>query len=315
VAADRLAAAGRDAPASAVAAPAAAGPSAADQLARWLLLAVIADLVVTRFAVRLAIFIPKGEPWATAGALLGRLGAAVDALVPLLGLLLLAALLVRAGRSGDRLLGASLVAVALVAAAGLALVFLPPVPLLAVGPDLAVVAVALAAGLRALGAQGIPLLARGGVALLALAIGLAAASRLGGGIAASVAGEVAFLLGAALSGAAGLSAARRGRVGLAAPALGAALAVGSLGMAAAAPLMWASLAIWSTGLGSSLPALAIAPALGLAVAGLPGLALSRPRLAVGTATVLAAGYDLAASGLLLAGLLGLLVASGTEADE
>ncbi|MEX1173109.1 MAG: hypothetical protein WEG56_10920, partial [Chloroflexota bacterium] len=71
---------------------------AAAWLTRWLLVAVAADLLVTRFVVRLAIFIPKGEPWAAISAWLGRVGAMVDTLVPILAVLVLASMLSAAGR-------------------------------------------------------------------------------------------------------------------------------------------------------------------------------------------------------------------------
>jgi hypothetical protein len=189
------------------------------------------------------------------------------------------------------------------------------------------VAIALLTGIRAARRLSVPALARAGLASLALAVGLAAVARLvdgpaagpalapADGLAIGQAGQVAFLGGAAAVGIAGLVAGRRGRGDLVPAGLGVLLAAGILGFAARAPLMWGALAIWSSGLTGGVPAVLVAPALGLAVAGLPLLLRSRPRASVGTAIVLAAGYDLAASGLLLAGLLGLVVASDTEAHE
>jgi hypothetical protein len=293
-----------------------AEPAIVDRLAAWLLGAVALDLVLTRFVVRLAMFIPKGEPWATASAAVGRVGAAVDALVPIVGLLLLAALLVRAGRFGSRAERAVLVGIGVVAAGGLALVVVPPTPGVVLGLDVLVALIAAAAGIRLIGGPGLPRLASAGVAALAAAVALAACARavgavVGGpaGLAVDALGQLAFVLGAAVTGLAGVASVRwsgfaRRRLAVAG------VAAGILVLAAGdrAPLMWGALAIWSVGLAGAVPTVPVALALGLAVAGLPILHRWAPPAAVGASIVLLAGYGLAASGLVLAGLLGLVVA-------
>ncbi len=299
---------------------------AVDRLARWLLVAVGFDLIVTRFVVRLAIFIPKGEPWATASAILGRIGAATDALVPIVGLLLLGALLLRAGRLGDRAEQTILVLIAAIAVGGLALVRLPPTPLVALGLDLLVAVVAVGAALRIGRDVHAPRVARLGIVSLAAAIALAALGRMVDlaavvaapegaspsgtpGIAIGALGQLAFVAGAALVGLAGVA----GLVSPGAPrrglAIGLAAALVVLALGLRAPAIWGALAIWSVGLAGIVPVPAIALAIGLAVAGLPALHRRTPASAIGASIVLLAGYGLAASGLALAGLLGLVVAS------
>ena len=73
--------------------------------------------------------------------------------------------------------------------------------------------------------------------------------------------------------------------------------------------------IWSIGLAGAVPAPFVAVALGLAVAGLPVLHRRVPALAVGASLVLVSGYDLAASGLVLAGLLGLIVVGSMPSPD
>ncbi|MDO8484270.1 MAG: hypothetical protein Q7S35_04930 [Candidatus Limnocylindrales bacterium] len=302
------------------------GRETVDRLARWLLAAVAVDLIFTRFVVRLAIFIPKGEPWATAGAVLGRVGAATDALVAIVGLLLLGALLVRAGRLGRGADRAILVALSVVAAGGLALVYLPPSPAISIVLDLLVAAVALAAGIRVGREGGTPVVARIGLVSLALALALAPLGRLvdlagllagatdgrseaAAGLAIGALGQLAFVLGAAFVGLGGVVSRRpfdRSSHRIAVLGLVAALVVLSAG--ARAPAMWGALAIWSVGLGGTVPTAAVALALGLAVAGLPMLYRRAPALAIGASIVLLSGYGLAASGLVLAGLLGVVLA-------
>ena len=145
-------------------------------MARLLLVAVTLDLIVTRFLVRLAIFIPKGEPLATLSAAVGRLGAATDAAVPLVGLLLLGSLLVRVGRIGRRREALTLVALAVVAAGGLALIHFPPRPAIMLLLDSLVVAIAVETALRVRDAPG-PVVARVGFVALAAAIAFAAIGR------------------------------------------------------------------------------------------------------------------------------------------
>jgi hypothetical protein len=302
--------------------PAALEGETVDRLARWLLLAVAFDLVLTRFVVRLAMFVPKGEPWASLGAVLGRVGAAADALVPIVGVLLLGALLLRSGRVGGRLEPAILVGIGAVAAGGLALVVLPPTPIGVLALDALVACLALAAGVRLLRVGGgVPRIALAGLASLAAALGLAAGARIVGaeaggeaGLAVDALGQLAFVVGAALVGVAGAADVRRSTVG--APrvrarrlaAAGGLVALVVLAGGAGAPLMWGSLAIWSVGLTAVVPTPLVALAAGLAVAGLPGLHGRAPAAAIGASVVLLAGYGLAASGLVLAGLLGLVVA-------
>ncbi len=296
---------------------------AIDGVARLLLVAVALDLIVTRFVVRLAIFVPKGEPFASASAVLGRIGAATDAFVPIVGILLLAALLVRAGRVGDRLDRAMLVAVAVIAVAGIGLVAYPPTPIVAVVLDLLLVAVAVAAALQVCRAVQTPRFARLGILSLAAAIALAALGRMADlgaidsvppGIAIGALGQVAFVAGTALVGLAGVvdlvppRAPRRGLV-----ALGFVMALLVLTFGLRAPATWGALAVWSVGLTGLVPVSATALAIGLAAAGLPALHRRAPASAIGASIVVLAGYGLAASGLALAGLLGLLVVRGDQA--
>lgn len=295
------------------------------RLLRWLLVAVGLDLLLTRFLVRMAIFVPKGEPWSTLAAGLGRVGAAADAIVPIVGVLLLMALLARAGRSGGALERATLVGLALVAAGGFALLAFPPTPPVAVALEGLVVAVALGSVWLVAPSRGMRVLARAGfgslaasVALAAVARALTAAAQVGAPEAAppgglvpvlAAAGETAFVIGAALVGLAGV------RVGLALGSGGrrwhiVGVVVGLVIVLAAgrSPAMWGALEIWSIGLTGVVPPIVLAMALGLATAGLPILARRTPEVAIGIAIVLLAGFGLAASGLVLAGLLGLVVA-------
>jgi hypothetical protein len=131
------------------------------------------------------------------------------------------------------------------------------------------------------------------------------------GIAIGALGQLAFVAGTVLVGLAGMAALvssgapRRGPVAL---GLAAALVVLALGLGA--PAIWGALAIWSVGLAGLVSVPAMALAIGLAVAGLPALHRRAPASSIGTSIVLLAGYGLAASGLALAGLLGLLIARG-----
>ena len=309
-----------------------ADSEAIDWLARLLLVAVALDLIVTRFIVRLAIFVPKGEPLATLSAALGRIGAATDAFVPLAGLLLLGALLVRVGRTGRRRDAVSLVALAVVAAGGFALIHVPAPPPILLVLTLLVVVIALESSIRARDARG-PVVARVGFVALAAAIAIAAIGRAvdlfsviagwsqyepGGAIAlaSNAVGQVAFVCGAALVGLGGVVGLRRrdqARGRLAALGLASTLVV--LVAAAQAPAIWGALVIWSIGLAGAVPAPVVAVALGLAVAGLPVLHGRAPSLAIGASLVVLSGYDLAASGLVLTGLLGLVVAGSTERSD
>ncbi len=301
-------------------------------LARLLLVAVALDLIVTRFVVRLAIFVPKAEPLAQLSATLGRIGAATDAFVPLAGLLLLGALLFRVGRTGRRGEAVLLVALAVIAVGGFALILVPPLPVVMLALESLVIAIAAGSAIRAREARG-PAVARVGFVALAVAIAAAAAGRSvdlvgviagwsadgpGGALARAMVaiGQVAFVCGAALVGVGGLAGVgrrdpARGRFA----ALGLAAALVVLVAAALAPATWGALAIWSIGLAGGVPAPVVAVALGLAVAGLPVLHGRAPVLAIGASLVLLSGYDLAASGLVMAGLLGLVVASSTDGSD
>lgn len=319
---------------------------AVGRVSRWLLFAVGLDLIVTRLIVRLSIFVPKGEPWASLSSGFGRIGAVADVLVPIVGIILLVLLLARAGRAAliDRLLA---LGVALVAAFGFALVWLPPDPAIVSVLETVIALVAVGAGLRATTRGHLPTTAAGGVLLLAGSIALAAAARAlasasslqaGDGIEGvalaqpllwlDAVGQFGYVAGGALVGLAGLLAGLRahrdrggigtadsadsadsGRAFVAACAVGLVIAVFTSVAASASPLYWGALAIWSLGLSGAVPALAIGVAAGLAVAGLPSLGRSLPAVAIGSGIILLSGYALAASGLILAALLGLLVIS------
>jgi hypothetical protein len=300
-----------------------------DRLARLLLVAVALDLIVTRVLVRLAIFVPKGEPWATLSVGLGRIGAAADALVPIAGLLLLGALLVRAGHAGEARRGeaALLLALAVVAAGGFALIYFPPRPTVVLVLALLVVAIAVGSAVRVRDADG-PIVARIGLVALAtslavMAIGQAVelAGTLGKSSGAFVltsnaVGQMAFVGGAAIIGLAGVldmtkPVQSRRRLLVA----GVATAVLVLLAAARVPSSFGAIAIWSVGLAGAVPVPIVAVALGLAVAGLPVLHRRAPALAIGASIVLLSGYGLAASGLVLAGLLGLVIGSSTARPE
>ena len=310
------------------------GRDPVDELARWLLVAMALDLFVTRFLVRLAIFVPKGEPWATVAAGLGRVGAATDALVPIVGLLLLGALLLRAGRLGSRAERAILVSLTGVAAGGLALVAFPPTPVVAIVLNLLVAATALGAAIRLFRDTRAPAIARLGLMSLGGAFVVAALGRVsdlagvlagptGGwpdgsaGLAAGTLGQICFVGGAGIVGIAGIAWNARLRLsGRPDPRLAVAGVIAALVVLAAgsvAPATWGALAIWSLGLAGTTPVPVLALAAGLAVAGLPALYRRAPAAAMGGSIVLLAGYDLAASGLVLGGLLGLVVARSREA--
>ncbi len=309
------------------------GRETVDRLALWLLMAIGLDLVLTRFLVRLAIFVPKGEPFATASAVLGRIGAATDALVPIMGILLLGALLVRAGSAGGRIDQTMLVAIAMVAAGGLALVAYPPTPLVVNTLGLLVGSLALLAGLRLGLDRGLLVTARVGLVALAVAVAAASIARATegpvvsagsaagwpdgiSGLTIGVIGQVAFVVGVGLVGLAGAfgnARALKSRRRLAATGIVAGMA--ALAAGTVSPVTWAALTTWSIGLTGVIPTPAVAIAVGLAVAGLPALHERAPHASVGAAIVLLAGYGLAASGLVLASLLGLVVAGIGGADR
>ncbi|MEX2547632.1 MAG: hypothetical protein WD830_07560 [Chloroflexota bacterium] len=298
----------------------------AGRLARWLLIALAVDLLLTRVLVRLAIFVPKGEPWASVGAILGRIGAATDALVLIFAVLLLLALLIRSGHAGGWAERALLVGVGVLAAGGVVLLFSAPPPTVALGLDLLVVVIAMATGLRLARQSGIPALARGGLVVLAAAVAIAGLSHAfdaWGAIAGlsdvwkapstlilGVVGQLTFVVGAGLTGLAGVICLRRSPQGASRPiALGSLVAAAMLAAAVFAPATFGALAIWGVGLSGAVAAVFVAFSAGLSVAGLPALHRIAPRAAVGSAIVLLSGYGLAASGLVLAGMLGLFIAA------
>lgn len=300
-----------------------------DRLARWLLVAVVLDLLVTRLVVRLAMFIPRDEPWATPARLLGRLGAATDVLVPIVGVLLLGALVVRAARGARLDERATLMAVGLAAIGGFALVVVPPTPglLLAIDLCLGAAVVGAAIGLRHQDAD--PPLVRPGLVALAAALLLVAVGRTLGAaeatgwsgvsgsgataVAVDVWAQLAFVTGAGLIGMGGVLAGRAsGTISRRRLVLALAVVLVSAAGWMRAPASWDSLTIWSLGLSGVVPALLVACVLGLVIVGLPSLYRVAPTVAVGAAIVMASGVGLAASGLVLAGLLGLVVAGSRD---
>ena len=309
--------------ADAPALPALRTVAAAPVIAGWLLAATAIDLFVTRLASRMTIFIPKDPALAGPAAAVGRLAAFADALVPVLAVALLVALIAGAG-SGGLAYRIGLAATAGVAAAGVMAIAVPPSPWVGLATDVLVMAaLAVFAGPLLPGARR---LGPGGAAVLALAgaAGLAALARLveslgalpgGGGLpfvetGLRGAGEVLFVLGAATAGWAGLRLARRAGI-MPRWVVGAGVVVAALLLAATAlaPSMTGMILTWSLGLSGGLPAVVYAAGGGLAVAGLLSLAGPRREAAVGLGTVLLAGNALSASGLLLAGLLGIAIAA------
>lgn len=280
---------------------------------RWLLLAVALDLVMTRIVVRLAIFVPKGDPWAAASAVLGRVGAVADVLVVIAGVAALVVLLLRAGRGSiaDRLLA---LATAAVAAAGFALLVIPPTPAIAAVVDALIVVIALVAVTAWRPAPTVPRIAQLGLVALGVSVAAPAAARILTGdlpaIGASLvfAGQWAVPLGAAALGVAGLPGHTPRRIWRPAVLGGVVVATFLLVAAWRSPTYTNQLLIWSLGIAGAVPPPVLAIAAGLAIAGIPPLARRAWPLAVGGTIVLLAGHGLAASGLVLASLVGLLVA-------
>lgn len=95
--------------------------------------------------------------------------------------------------------------------------------------------------------------------------------------------------------------------------LGAAVALATLGLAVVAPLTWGALAIWSGGLAGVVPAGIASVAIGVGLAGAPLLHARHSRIAIGAGISILAGFDLSASGLVLAGFLGLAAAQSGRA--
>lgn len=286
-------------------------------IARWLLLAVGLDLLVTRVASRLAIFVPKEGGVAVVAGIVGRLGAVVDTLVPIIAALLLAALLFEAGRGPASWRGrVGLLSVTAIAVMGIAGLVAAPTPEATLAGQVLVLVAALLLVLPDTGADS-DRLADAGRLLLVFALASGALARAGAPAAALLArpfpvdpslglvaaGELAFFAGAAAVGFAGISGAtRRAR------AAGLAIAAILVAPALVAPGMTGILLTWALGLTGLLPLPLYAIVAGLAVAGLAGLSSDRSARAIGLAIVLMAGNAPAASGLLLASLLGLVVA-------
>lgn len=280
---------------------------------RFLLVAVALDLVLTRIIARLAIFVPKEDPWATASAVLGRVGSVADVLVVIAGIAALGVLLLRAGRGSiaDRLL---VPATAAIAAAGFALLVIPPTPEIAAVIDVLIVVIALVAVTAWRPAPTVPRFARLGLVALGVSVAAPAAARLLTGDLSTIgswvviAGQWAVPLGAVALGAAGLMG--HAHRGIWRPAVLVGVVVAALLLAAAwrSPTYTNQLLIWSLGIAGVVPLPVLAVAAGLAIAGIPGLARRAWPLAVGGTIVLLAGHGLAASGLVLASLVGLLIA-------
>jgi hypothetical protein len=322
--------------------PAARWAHPAARWTRWLLVALVVDLLLTRLLSRLAIFIPKDGPLATLAGGIGRLAAVSDALVAVVGAGLLVALLVRAGRRAERFEQVVLAAIAAVAAGGLALVWWTPSPSVVVALSLLVAGVAAALGVRVLASasDGLPGLARLAAAALAAGLALAPLARVAGaesglvidpsvdpptlagpalGVLVAAAAQWLVVGAAAGLGAAGWLAtdprqpARPRRL-----AVAVALAVGLTGFWFGARATFGALAIWSLGLTGVVPGPLLAVAVALAVTGLPLLARAGLRCqstALGGGIALLAGVGLSASGLTLAGLLGLVVAAQRVAPD
>lgn len=312
--------------------------AAAPTIAGWLLAAVGVDLLVTRLFLRLAIFIPKSDAAAGVVGLIARVAAIVDTLVPVVGVLLLGVLLASAGArpsAGARrpFAGAwrprlfwrlGLVATSGVAAGGFALTVLAPTPAgMVVLEGIVATAALLFAALAVRASAG--LVVRIGLGALGVATALASLARvveaaavLSGtpavaepSLAIFLVGELTFTVGAITIGVAGLLAVPTGsrpfRIGTGAGIL---VGVALVGASLAVPATASIILIWSVGLVSGLVPLPLAALVaGLAVMGLVALGSERRDLVVGLGIVLLAGYGLAASGLVLAGLLGLAVAS------
>jgi hypothetical protein len=286
-------------------------------IARWLLIAVGLDLLVTRVASRLAIFVPKEGGVAAVAGWVGRLGAVADTLVPIIAALLLAALLFEAGRrpaSWRERVG--LLSVTAVAVMGIAGLVTAPTPEATLAGQVLVLVAALLLVLPDTGADS-DRLADAGRLLLVFALACGALARAGAPAAALLGkpfpvdptlslvttGELAFVAGAAAVGVAGISrATRRAR------SVGLAIAAVLVAQALVAPDMTGILLIWSLGLTGLLPLSLYAIVAGLAIAGLAGLSSDHSARAIGLAIVLMAGNAPAASGLLLASLLGLVIA-------
>ena len=287
-------------------------------IAAWLLVALGVDLLVTRVLLRLAIFIPKDDAVAAIVGLVARGGAVVETLVAILTLVLLVAILSVpmvsvAGRLG-------LAATAAVAIGGLVLLVTPITPVIAmIVASLVIIA---ASALVVAAIRGGPAPESPGVALLGAAIALPAAARLAAaagalteapwtgslGAISNTLGAWTFLAGAGLVGVGGLGG-QSGRTGRRPRAVLAGGLVGGIAglFALVQPVTAQQLLIWSLGLPSLVHPVVMAAIAGLAAAGLLALPPERRLAGTGLGIVLLAGYGLAASSLLLAGLLGLTV--------
>ena len=302
---------------------------------RWLLLALVLDLSITRLSLRIAIFLPKGAVVADVVGAFARVGAVVENVLVLVALVALGALFAESGGRAGSAWKAGLVLTAGVAIGGLLSHWQAPSPVVSAALGALTVGAALLLAVPAVRAAArdpyaVAILALAGAASLpalaalggAGAAASGAASAPGLGLALTTVGGVVFLIGVVLASALGVRAiVRPGGPGIAAVGarwVAAGFAIGlALGLAAlAAPQTAGLLLIWGLGLPSMflLPLYGVGAA--IAIVGLRGAWLFRPRLAAGVAVVALAGYGLASSGLVLAGLIGIALAAEAleEAD-
>lgn len=303
---------------------------AVGRIARWLLLAMAADLLVSRLLVRLAMVVPKDGPVAAVAAVGGRIASVTDVLVAVVALLLVVALGIRAWHRASADAVIAILALGAVAACGIIGLRVAPTPTLMTLIGLAVVVAASAVSVEGWRAPTDVAGARLAIVLLAVAVGCAglrtalgalgvgsAASGPGGSAAmlAATTGEASYVAGAMAIGLTGVAGAwrlggaqRRQSMLLMASVTGAVLVAWGR-----APGSWDALMIWSVGLIGVVPVPVIALTAGVSVAGLVALHRHEPRLAQGVGIALLGGSGLAASGLVLASLAGLCVA--TTADD
>ncbi|HWP62994.1 MAG TPA: hypothetical protein VNO86_05945 [Candidatus Binatia bacterium] len=313
----------------------------------WLAVALAVDLVVTRFLLRLAVFVPKSELAAAVVGPVARLGAVVENLVALLALAVLGLLVgaaVSRGHGPTTLAPPSsvvwrigLAATIVVAVGGLALLVAPPDPIVVAGLGASLVVGVLGFGPAALvgrtrlEALGLGLLA-GSLLATGLGRGLAAGSILAPGVLVSQAGaaafdpghaspallavlggQLAFAAGALAVGLAGLRASGGRRTGWRWLLLGILVSAVALVAVGRAPTTSGMLVIWTLGLSGVVPLGFVAAGLGLVVAGLGRSLTVDRRRALGPTLIVLAGATPAASSLVLAALLGLAL-SGARSD-
>lgn len=313
----------------------------------WLAVALAVDLVVTRFLLRLAVFVPKSELAAAVVGPIARLGAIVENLVALLALVTLGLLVGAAVSRGhgptafappsSAVWRIGLAATIVVAVGGLVLLVAPPDPILVAGLGASLVVAVLGfgpsglAGRTRLEALGLGLLA-GSLLATGLGRGLAAGSSLAPGVLVSrvgaaafepdhaspallavLGGQLAFAGGALAVGLAGLRAGGRRGTGWRWLLLGILVSSVALVAVGRAPMTSGMLVIWTLGLSGVVPLGVVAAGLGFVVAGLGhSLTVDRHR-ALGPTLIVLAGATPATSSLVLAALLGLAL-SGARSD-